>query len=174
MHARDFSRIFSEIVLCSRKPPNVFERKLGVRVQTVTLYHNLGLTPWMSLDQVFDTFRDQRRREYRGPVEIRTGSDSRCPYCGNPQVYECLTCGVLWCCGFEQEHQCELCKAVGPVNVAPGPLLEPEPYAAPTLRARIWNAWIDFNEWVYERMTRKGRPEAIHEAAAEFRKRSKP
>jgi hypothetical protein len=176
MQARDFSRTFSEIVLCSNTPPNAFRRELGVRGQTVTLFHVMGLTPWMSLDDVFEINKDIIRRVYRGPVEIAKRFDYHCPYCRNSLVYECLNCGLLWCSPAEKmEHRCDWCKASGPVVFVPtGPLLAPEPYEPPPLRKRLWWAWLDFNEWVYEWMTRKGRPEAIHQAAAPFRKPKKP
>src|SRR5438105_2850511 len=127
LDARHFSRTFEEVVLCSRKPPNAFSRMLGVvKGQTVTLYHNLGLTPWMSPAEVLKIHGHEMRRAYRGPVEVKKDFDYRCPYCRNALVYECLNCGLLWCCPAEEmEHRCDSCNKVGPVHVAPGPLLEP-------------------------------------------------
>jgi hypothetical protein len=175
MRPSDFSRMFTEVVLCSTKPPNAFSQEFGVRGQTVTLWHITGLTPWTTLDEVVASYRDQMRREYRGPVVYPKGTDYHCPYCRNALVYECRNCGFLWCCpSEEQHHRCDWCKQTGPVYVPPGPPLPYEPYEPPSTGRRVWNVWLDFNEWVYDLMTRRNRPKTMREAEETYRKLKKP
>jgi hypothetical protein len=115
------------------------------------------------------------KREYRGPVKIAKGFDYHCPYCRNALVYECLKCGFLWCCPSEQlQHRCDWCKETGPVHVPLGPPLLYEPYEPPSTGSRIARVWLDLNEWIYERMTRRHRPTSIGEAYRTYRKLKKP
>lgn len=173
MRASDFGRTFTEHVACSRHGGRVYERWLGVKVQTVTLYHVHA--SMLDVRGVQAINPDGFRRTYRGPVDIARGVDAACTWCRNLLVYDCLNCGQLSCCMYEEMHPCAWCGVAGPVVYAPtGPPLAPEPYDPPTLGQRLWRAWIDFNEWIYDVATRKNRPRTMREAEETYRKMKKP
>ena len=173
MRSSDFGRTFTEWVACSGHGGRLYERRLGVKIQTVTLYHVHA--SMLDVRGVLAINPDGFRRSYHGPVVIARGVDAGCPWCRNQLVHECLSCGQLSCCVYEEMHACAWCGVAGPVVYVPtGPPLAPEPYTPQPLRKRLWAAWIDFNEWIYDQWTRKNRPRTMREAEETYRKLKKP
>ena len=165
--ARDFASSLTEYVACSRRPGKAYARWLGVKQNgDVTLWH--VHTPSIGLEEILAAEPQGFTPRHRGEIGVPSGVDPSCPHCGYRFVYDCPHCGRLSCCADAVRHNCTWCGVLGTAEIAP------ERYERRTLRDLIWTAWIDFNEWVFDLMTRKNRPKSTDEAEAEFRRLRKP
>jgi hypothetical protein len=164
--ARDFPNGLTEYVACSRRPGKAYARWLGVKKNgSVTLCYvrttSAGVADILAADP------QEFRRRHRGEVGVPSRVDPSCPHCGYRFVYDCPHCGRLSCCADAVRHKCTWCGQVGTAEIAP------ERHERRTLRDLVWTAWIDFNEWVFDLMTRKNRPKSTQEAEETFRKSMK-
>lgn len=163
----EFEKTTTEYVACSRQPGKAYGRNLERnRDGTVTLY---GIyTPLLTIAEIFDLEPHKCSRQHRGEVGVLSNVNPACPYCGNRFVFDCPQCGMLSCCADVIRNKCAWCGVVGTCEITPE---RPERRSPGNV---VWSAWIEFNEWVYDLMTRKNRPKTMREVEENYRKLKKP
>ena len=166
-NARDFESITSEYVACSRRADTAYERLLGTKKNGGVVLWRVDKPPF-TLAEILALDPEKYTRQHRGEIGVIRSVDPSCPHCGYRFVYECPHCARLSCCGDIVRNPCLWCGAVGTGA------LQPERPEREAVGAVVWTAWLEFNEWVYDLMTRKNRPKTMAEAEETYRKLKKP
>ncbi|MGH9721498.1 MAG: hypothetical protein ACRD8O_14915 [Bryobacteraceae bacterium] len=165
--ARDFQSILIEYLACSRRQGKAYERQLGIRKNGSGTLYGVG-APLLSVAEILAVEPQEFRRKFRGEIGVLSNVDQSCPHCGHRFVYDCPHCGRLSCCGDVVRNKCTWCGVVGTAEI------QPERPERRTPGDVVWTAWIAFNEWVYDLMTRRNRPKTMREAEETFRTLKKP
>ena len=115
---RLYNRKIYEFIFCSKIPPKLCCRTLGVREGRV---FDLG---WFGMGEATLAYLegakvagDKLERTYHGPVEPEENNPNRpycCWYCYNKAIFDCIVCGML-SCAWDRDvaHKCPNCGNTG-------------------------------------------------------------